>query len=157
VIACTITNTKRPANASLTLAKTSSIVSDPINGTTNPFTIPGAVVRYSVQVANTGPSAVDINSVFIIDALPSQLEVGSAASPVFVQGTPSSNLIFTAITDVRYSNAVTPPASFAACTYTPVASYDPAVRHVCLNPKGLMAGSTGTPPSFAISFNARVK
>jgi hypothetical protein len=31
------------------------------------------------------------------------------------------------------------------------------VTYVCLNPKGTMAASTGTAPSFTISFNAQVK
>ena len=52
--------------------------------------------------------------------------------------------------------ASTPPASFAACTYTPTAQYDPLVRYICINPKGTMAGSTGTPPSFTVTFAARV-
>ena len=48
------------------------------------------------------------------------------------------------------TNAATAPASFAACTYSPVAAYDPAVRYVCLRPQGSMAGSTGTPTSFTL-------
>jgi hypothetical protein len=30
------------------------------------------------------------------------------------------------------------------------------VRFICINPKGTMAGSTGTPPSFSISLNALI-
>lgn len=157
VIACTITNTKRASNATLAVTKVSSIVSDPVRNTTNPLGIPGAVVRYTIQISNSGPAAVTANSVFVLDALPSQIEVGSGAAATFVNGTPTSGLTFTAATDLRFSNAATPPASFAACTYTPVAAFDPLVRYVCVNPKGTMAGSTGTPPSFTISFNARVK
>lgn len=157
VISCTINNTKRAANASLTLQKTSSVVSDPVNSAINPLAVPGAVVRYTVQVSNTGPSPVDNNSVVIVDALPPQLEVGTDVSAAFSQGAISSNLAFTPSTDLRYSNAATPPSTFGACGYSPSASYDPAVRYVCMNPKGIMAGSTGIPPSFTISFNARVK
>ena len=87
--------------------------------------------------------------------MPTQISVGSAASPVFTQGTPSSGLTFAAA-NIKYSNSATAPASFAACTYTPVANYDPAVRYVCLNPQGTFAGSTGTPPSFQLSINAQV-
>ncbi|WP_240782146.1 CshA/CshB family fibrillar adhesin-related protein [Qipengyuania sediminis] len=157
VIACTITNTRRATNATLAITKLSAIVSDPIRSTTNPLGIPGALVRYTIQISNSGPAAVTANSVFVLDGLPSQIEVGSAAAATFTQGTPTSGLTFTPATDLRFSNATTAPASFAACTYTPVAAYDPAVRYVCLNPKGTMAGSTGTPPSFTISFDARVK
>ena len=157
VIACTITNTRRALNATLVASKASLTQSDPVNGSVNPKAIPGAVVSYSITVQNTGPSTVDSNSVFIVDALPAEIAVGTAASPTFTQGTPASGLTLTVGTDVRYSNSATAPASFAACTYTPAAAYDPAVRFVCINPKGTMAGSTGTPPSFTVSFRSQIK
>jgi uncharacterized repeat protein (TIGR01451 family) len=156
VVACTITNTKVAANASLTITKSSALVSDPVNGTTNPKAIPGAIVAYTLTVSNSGPTAVDTNSVLIIDTLPSQLAVGTAASPVFVQGSPTSNLTFTTGTDIAFSNATTAPTSYAACTYTPTSAYDSAVHFICLNPKGKMAGSTGTPPGFSITVNTRL-
>ena len=156
VIACVITNTKRGSNATLAIAKSSTLVSDPVNGTTNPKAIPGAVVRYSFTVQNSGPTATDSNSVLIVDSLPAQISVGTAASPVFTQGSPTSALTFSAASDIRYSNAATAPASFAACTYSPVTTYDPAVRYVCLRPQGSMAGSTGTPTSFTLSIEGRI-
>ncbi|HRE33952.1 MAG TPA: hypothetical protein PK217_02645, partial [Sphingopyxis terrae] len=149
-------NTKRGSNATLAIAKSSTLVSDPVNGTTNPKAIPGAVVRYSFTVQNSGPTATDSNSVFIVDSLPAQISVGTAASPVFTQGSPTSALSFSAASDIRYSNSATAPASFAACTYSPVAAYDPAVRYVCLRPQGSMAGSTGTPTSFTLSIEGRI-
>jgi uncharacterized repeat protein (TIGR01451 family) len=156
VISCVITNTRRASNATLDMTKTSALVSDPVNGTTNPKAIPGAIVRYSFQVQNSGPAAVDNNTLLIVDTLPLQITVGSAASPIFTQGSPSSGLTFSSATDIRYSNSATKPATFAACTYTPVAAYDPAVKFVCLRPQGAMAGSTGTPPSFTISLQAQM-
>jgi len=156
VLTCTITNTKVAANATLTIVKSSAVVSDPINGTTNPKAIPGAIVAYTLTAANTGPSTVDKNSVLIIDTLPTQLSVGTAASPTFAQGSPTSALTFTSSTDIAFSNSSTAPTSYSACTYTPTASYDTAVRFICLNPKGTMAGSIGTPPSFSITINAKV-
>ncbi|MFM5905999.1 MAG: proprotein convertase P-domain-containing protein [Novosphingobium sp.] len=57
-------------------AKTSSVVSDPISGTTAPKAIPGATVRYCITVLNTGdtPAA----NVAFNDALP--------AKTIFVPG-----------------------------------------------------------------------
>ena len=156
VVSCTITNTKVAANATLTITKSSALVSDPVNGSVNPKSIPGAIVAYTLTVANTGPSAVDNNSVLIIDTLPSQLSVGTAANPVFTQGSPTSGLTFTSGTDIAFSNASSAPTSFAGCTYTPTSAYDSAVRYICLNPKGKMNGSTGTPPGFAITINAKL-
>ena len=156
VITCTITNSKRGPNAALTIVKTSALVSDPVNGASNPKAIPGAIVRYSFAVQNSGPTAVDNNSVLIVDTLPPGIVVGSAATPIFVQGTPTSALTFNSGTDIRYSNAATRPTSFSGCSYIPVAAYDPAIRHICLRPRGAMAGSTGMPTNFVLSFQARI-
>jgi uncharacterized repeat protein (TIGR01451 family) len=60
----------------LSLAKISSVISDPFNNTTNPKAIPGAVVQYSVTVTNAGASAA--TGVAISDPLP--------ANTTFVQG-----------------------------------------------------------------------
>ena len=157
VISCTITNTRRATNATLTLVKTSSVISDPVNGTINPKMIPGAIVQYSILVSNTGPTAVDSNTVLLIDALPSRMRGGTAATPAFTQGSPTSGLTFNATNDIRYSNAASAPTTYAGCTYTPTSAYDAAVRFVCVNPKGTMAGSTGTPPNFTISFRAQMQ
>ena len=43
--------------AGLTAIKTSRVVSDPVNDTTDPKMIPGAVVEYCISVANAMGSA----------------------------------------------------------------------------------------------------
>ncbi len=43
--------------AAITVAKTSRVVSDPINGTTNPKAIPGAVIEYCIAVTNAAGGA----------------------------------------------------------------------------------------------------
>ncbi len=40
-------------NANITVVKSSAVISDPLNGTTNPKRIPGAVIEYSIVVTNT--------------------------------------------------------------------------------------------------------
>jgi len=47
-----ITLCKPPASISVT--KVSSVISDPVNGSTNPKRIPGALVEYCILVSNTG-------------------------------------------------------------------------------------------------------
>lgn len=59
------------AGANLTIAKTSSVVSDPVNGTSNPKAIPGAVIRYCLLVGNAGPAAA--SAVSVNDSLPANL------------------------------------------------------------------------------------
>ena len=158
VVTCTITNTKRGSNATLSVIKTSTVLSDPVNGSSNPKAIPGAIVRYSLVVSNSGATRTDNgNTVFVLDALPSQLAVGTAATATFTQGAVTSGLTFTASTDLKFSNSASPPATFANCTYNPAAAYDPAVTYVCFNPQGRMAASSGTPPSFTLTMQAQIE
>jgi hypothetical protein len=63
--------------ASLVAVKTSRVVSDPFNGTTNPKMIPGAVVEYCIAVTN-GSGSATASGVNISDALPSQTTYDSA-------------------------------------------------------------------------------
>jgi len=55
--------------ANLTATKTSRVISDPLNGTTNPKLIPGAVVEYCITVANAAGSA-SASNVALSDTLP---------------------------------------------------------------------------------------
>jgi len=63
--------------ASLTATKTSRVISDPVNGTTNPKMIPGAVVEYCIAVAN-GASSATATNVNVSDTLPGQTLYDSA-------------------------------------------------------------------------------
>lgn len=58
--------------ATLTLTKTSRVISDPVNNTTNPKLIPGAVVEYCIAVANAAGGAA-ASSVAISDVLPANV------------------------------------------------------------------------------------
>jgi hypothetical protein len=158
VISCSITNTRTAANANLVIDKTSTLLSDPVTGSISPFHIPGADVRYQLRVYNTGSLAADAGSVFVYDTLPPGMIVNTTGSFTFTNGAIASGLSFNAATDIGYSNSATPPASFAACTYSPIAQYDPAIRHVCFRPTGTMAAATGAgQPSFTLAFDARVQ
>ena len=68
----------------LTVTKQNRIVSDPINGATNPKNIPGATVEYCIIVANSGTSAA--TSVAITDTLPTQT-TGDTTYGLFQGGT----------------------------------------------------------------------
>lgn len=65
------------ASASVACTKSGAIVSDPVDGTSNPKHIPGARVTYSIQCNNTGDK--DASNVTITDPLPSNV--------TFVSGT----------------------------------------------------------------------
>jgi hypothetical protein len=64
--------------ATLTVTKTSAVYSDPFNGTTNPKAIPGAIITYTITIANAagGTSA---TSVAITDSLATEIIAGHLA------------------------------------------------------------------------------
>lgn len=158
VITCTITNSRLAANALLTVSKTSQLISDPSNGTINPKAIPGAVVRYSITVTNTGTLPVDASTIFIDDPVPGAMNYDGSTAVTFTNGSVVSGLTFNAATDVRFSNLAATPTSLASCTYTPATGFDPAVRHVCIRPSGTMAGATvAGQPSFTVTFHTQIK
>jgi hypothetical protein len=57
--------------AALTITKTSKVISDPLNGTTNAKLIPGATVEYCIQVANAAGTAT-ATAPSISDVVPAQ-------------------------------------------------------------------------------------
>lgn len=137
----------------LTLLKSSSVVSDPINLGSNPKRIPGAVIRYSILATNTSGGSPDTNSVVLTDPLPANTTLcvttacnGGSNPFTFIQGTPTSGLTFTYPADVAYSNQVGGGAPF---TYTPApdgAGYDTNITGLRFNLSGTMNGSAGSPP-----------
>lgn len=76
--------------AALAVVKTSVVISDPVNGTTNPKPIPGAVIEYCISVANAAGSAT-ASSVAISDPLPSTVTYNSAYG-IFINGTVTSGV-----------------------------------------------------------------
>ena len=71
--------------ADVSVAKSSTIISDPVNGTSNPKAIPGAVVEYCIAVSN-GAGAATATAVSVSDTLPLDLEIDDTFG-VFIDGT----------------------------------------------------------------------
>jgi hypothetical protein len=69
----------------LTVAKQSRVISDPVNGTTNPKFIPGALVEYCIVVSNAATGAA-ANTVNISDQVPTQTTYETAFG-IFQSGT----------------------------------------------------------------------
>ena len=78
----------------LQVAKVQQLLSDPINGATSPFAIPGAYVEYTIVVTNQGPGPVDSDSLVITDPLPVGVSLyvdTEGGDPIsFVDGTTAS-------------------------------------------------------------------
>jgi uncharacterized repeat protein (TIGR01451 family) len=59
--------------ANVTVTKTEAVISDPINGAVNPKHIPGAIVEYTVTVANAASSAVAATTITVTDVMPANV------------------------------------------------------------------------------------
>jgi len=143
----------------LTILETSTVLSDPVNNTTNPKRIPLAVVRYDVTVTNSGPGTVDAGTLVITNPIPADAAMyvaTTAGNPVvFVNGAPASGLTFAYASHVAYSSAGTS----GPWTYTPVPDvngFDALVRAVRISPAGVMNAAGGGNPSFTIQFRVRI-
>jgi hypothetical protein len=150
------------------MLKSVQTVSDPVNNTTNPKAIPGAVMLYTVQISNNGPRQVDNNTTIITDPISSttklfvnNLGVPGSGPVSFTDGSPSSRLSYTftslsdSTDDIGFSND-----SGSTWTYVPTPDADGCdsnVTHIRINPKGTFAGANGGNPSFAIRFKVQIK
>jgi uncharacterized repeat protein (TIGR01451 family) len=161
------TNTVSVPQPSMTVLKSVQTYSDPVNLTSNPKAIPGAVMAYTVNLTNSGTGPVDINTTVITDQIPvgTALFVGDingpSSGPVwFTQGVASSGLTYqfsglgNSGDDVDFYNGTTwayvPSPGSDGC--------DPVVTHVRINPKGTFVGSASAPhPGFSLGFRVCVK
>jgi len=157
-VTCTITNTAIGNKATLQMTKVSTILSDPINGTTNPRAIPGAVIQYTITVTNIGSGAVDTGTVVITDPLPTTMSLYVSGTPVtFTDGTPSSGVTLSPA-NVTYSSTAGGGTPFS---YTPVANgsgYDAKVTGLRIAPSGVMAAATSgsSLPNFSLKYTMMI-
>jgi uncharacterized repeat protein (TIGR01451 family) len=154
---------------SLAVLKSVQTYSDPVNVTTNPKAIPGALMTYTTAVQNSGAGAVDSGTTVITDPIPANTALfvgdinGANSGPVvFTQGSTSSALSYSFATlgsssdDVNFSNN-----SGVTWTYVPIPGADgcdPLVTNMRINPKGTFVGTAAPPnPGFSLSFRVCVK
>ena len=79
------TDTYVVSAANVSVVKSSVIISDPVNNTTNPKAIPGAVVEYCIAVSNAAGSAT-ATDVVVTDTLPADVTYLSTFG-IFLNGT----------------------------------------------------------------------
>jgi len=148
--------------------KTVQVISDPVNGTTNPKYIPGAKAQYSVTITNQGTGSSDSNSVIITDPVPTNTKLfvndlgGAGSGPVTdTNGSPTSALTYTftslssSTDDLSFSNN-----GGTSYLYTPTAGADGCdanVTNIQVNPKGTFAPVGGGNPSFVLAYEVCVK
>jgi hypothetical protein len=67
-----------------TITKSSCVINDPVNNTSNPKRIPGATIRYTVEVQN--PNTTTINDVEAEDNVSSTLDTSTITTPKVASG-----------------------------------------------------------------------
>lgn len=105
-----VTGTFTVNSATITVAKTYVVVSDPINGTSSPKAIPGAVIRYTITITNAGSA--DADNVVLTDAIPgntlfSTSEAATASGTGVINYDYGSGFVATAPTDDSGTGAQT--------------------------------------------------
>lgn len=147
----------------LQVTKVANTLSDPVNMSSGPLPIPGAIVEYTITVANQGIGTVDASSLVITDPLPPNtalyVETAGGIFPItFTDGTPPSGLSYNFAADVTFSNQVGGGAPY---NYIPVPDgqgFDPAVTGYRIAPTGAMNGDTGSgTPNFDVVFQVRIE
>jgi conserved repeat domain len=142
----------------LILKSSPQVFSDPVNGTSNPKRIPGAVVLYQIQVSNQGRGRADADSVAVTDNLPGGLELGVPPGGdlddaiTFSDGATPSNLTLVPASDVVYtlSSGTAPTDGDNDGCYENVDGF-------VVTPSGRMNGEAPPAPSFTLSYRACVR
>ena len=170
----------KPFLPTIALTKTINVISDPINDTTNPKAIPGALISYTINAINTGRGKSDDNSIVLQDEIPVNSELfvgdlactdrgpGSGIGPVCYQDTVAPNQsgltynyagIISAIDDVSFS---TDGIDFS---YAPVdtGGFDSNIRYIRITPAGFFnkvtidgSGDPVNQPEFNFSYQIRL-
>ena len=142
----------------LSLQKTVSTIYDPFNVTTNPKSIPGSVLEYTITGTNSGDGPADDGSIVIMDLVPENTKlcvanVGNCLAPYFSNGTPSSGLSLSAI-NYSNNNAV----SYAYSAAADAEGADGNITNLQATTSDSFLPQTGvSAPNFSISFRVIVE
>lgn len=142
VITCTITNTRLANdNATLVVTKTSDVLDDGVS-VTNPKALPGARIRYTITVQNTGNIPVDANSIIITDVLPPNFTLDRSTPMTMDLGNSEINAFDQSTMVTSFSQTNGGGLSTVGLRF---------------QPSGIMAAATGAGPSiFSFSFEGRI-
>ncbi len=133
----------------LSVTKTSTVFSDPVNNTTDAKAIPGALVEYTIGVSNIGISDADDDSVFVVDTVPADsklcvVDIGGSGPVRFIDGATTSALSYNFVDlanlgdDLEFSDDDGTSWNFVP-TPDPDGC-DAAVTNFRVNPKGAFSG-----------------
>lgn len=140
---------------------------DPDTPTPNAKSIPGATKVYTMTVINSGPGSVDADSIVLTDAIPDRLvlrvadfDSGTTGPIAYDPGTSglAATLNFVSLSDLNDDVQFSTDGSNFDYVPTPdPLGLDASVTHLRINPKGAMAGASGSNVSFSVSFKVRLE
>ena len=117
------------------------------------FAIPGNRAVYTISLTNVGGETTP-DSVVLIDSLPAEVVLDTAAPVGFADASPASGLSCCTAAQVDYSDTTSGPPVFG---YTPSAALDPAIRHVRIRPGGAIRDSLTDPTTIAFAIETVIR
>jgi uncharacterized repeat protein (TIGR01451 family) len=152
--------------AAYRITKTVATVADPIGGTSNPRSIPGAVSEYTITATNLGGLS-DADSLRIVDPVPANTrayvaDVGAPGSgpAAFLDGAPASGLTYSYGGLASLADSLEFSADGGlSWSYVPTpgtGGCDANVTHVRVRPTGVFASGLGVVPAPSFSVKLRV-
>ena len=153
---------------SFQLNSTTTVISDPINGTNFPKAIPSAVMTYTVEVSNPGNISSDLDSTVLVQELASNLELyvddfDGGGSPIKFtdgSGTNASGLsyVFSGINSGSDSISFSSDGINFNHSVTNTGGYDSAITHFKLTLPGTFKPTFDSiTPTFTFEYQVMVK
>ena len=139
------------------IVKTVATVYDPFNGASNPKSIPGAVLEYTLTSQNTGDGAADNNTIELTDIIPANTKLCVAntlncLAPYFTDGSPTSGL---SLSSTTYSNDGT---TYYSSPSPDAEGANNAITHLRATMGGSFQPQTGaSAPTFTLKFRVIVE
>lgn len=146
--------TSQPLKPNIELTKNSTVISDPINNTSNPKRIVGSVLEYTLKANNRGFGEASSGSVSIEDNIPPELkmcvaDIGQCKKPFL-----SNNSTHTLnMSQVEYKIGTT----WSTNPSPDSEGYNSSVTAIRIPMTGIFPGYCGTERSFEIKFRVGIK
>jgi uncharacterized repeat protein (TIGR01451 family) len=109
-------------SAILTVTKTSNVQSDPFNGNVNPKAIPGAIIFYTINVANSGST--DADSVILSDQIPANTTYNSASATSWNSNGGATMTVEYSADGITWSLSETSPVAYIRVTHSVIDAND---------------------------------
>jgi uncharacterized repeat protein (TIGR01451 family) len=109
-------------SAVLTILKNSAVINDPFNGAANPKAIPGATIRYIIDIANSGTT--DAQSVVVSDQVPGNTTFVSASVNTSNSNGGATISIEYSADGISWSPAETSPVAYIRVTNSVIDAND---------------------------------